>query len=396
VVGFVLCLGPSEPRTLSRVTDTARVGVGLLGYAFMGKAHSNAFKTLSYMLQSPPAVPRLVAIAGRDERAVRAAADRYGWERATTDWRDMMADPNVQVFDNGGPNDVHAEASIAAARAGKHVICEKPLARTAQEAKTMLDAVTQAGVKHMAAFNYRFVPAVRLAYELVKAGELGTIYQFRARYLQDWLSNPSAPHTWRLAGESAGSGALGDLGSHAVDLARFLIGEPAALSARLRTFTTQRPTRDGGTAQVTVDDAFAATVEFESGVMGTLEASRVANGRKNHFAWEINGSRGSIAFDLQRLNELRIYRPSAGGFASVLVTEADHPFMRDWWPTGHILGWEHTFVHEMAHFLDAVVNNREVAPYGATFDDGYRAALVCDAIALSDRERREVRVSELA
>jgi predicted dehydrogenase len=369
------------------LTSIPRIGVGMLGYAFMGKAHSHAMITLPHMVYPPPAVPVLAAISGRDAEAVRAAAVRYGYQRAYTDWQDLIADPNVQLLDNGGPNGAHAEPSIAAARAGKHVLCEKPLGRTAAEAKAMLDAVRLAGVKHMVGFNYRFVPAVRYAYELVRSGSLGTIRHFRARYLQDWLSDPSSPHSWRLTRATAGSGALGDLGAHVIDLARFLVGEPATVSASLKTFTVKRP---GGT--VDVDDAFAATVEFESGAIGTLEASRVALGRKNHMAFEINGSQGSLAFNLERLNELEVRAPGASGFTNVLVTDSNHPFMQHWWPTGHIIGWEHTFVHELAHLFDAIVNNHDVAPYGATFEDGYRAAIVCDAILSSSRERAQVQI----
>jgi predicted dehydrogenase len=364
------------------------IGVGVIGYAFMGKAHSHALKTLAYMLNPPPAAPLLAAIAGRDAAAVRAAAARYGYARAYTDWRDLVADPRVQLLDNSGPNDTHAEPCIAAAEAGKHVLCEKPLGRTAAEARTMLDAVARAGVKHMVGFNYRFVPAVRYAYELIRSGSLGTIYHFRARYLQDWLADPTAAHSWRLTKASAGSGALGDLGSHVVDLARFLVGEPASVSAALKTFTRERP---GGT--VDVDDTFAASVEFASGAIGTLEASRVALGRRNHMVFEINGSNGSLKFNLERLNELEVFATASGGFSDVLVTDSKHPFMQHWWPPGHIIGWEHTFVHELAHLLDAIAHGKDIAPYGATFEDGYRAAVVCDAIATSARERTAIPIT---
>jgi len=365
-----------------------QLGVGLIGYAFMGKAHSHALKTMAYMLNPPPAMPLLAAIAGRDAAAVRAAAAQYGFARAYTDWRDLVADPLVQLVDNGGPNDVHAEPCIAAAEAGKNVLCEKPLARSAAEARTMLDAVTRAGVQHMVGFNYRFVPAVRYAYELIRSGSLGTIHHFRARYLQDWLADPQAPYTWRLGTATAGSGALGDLGSHVVDLARFLIGEPTSISATLKTFTRERP---GGT--VDVDDAFAASVEFASGAIGTLEASRVALGRRNNLVFEINGSNGSLRFNLERLNELQVLASESGGFADVLVTDRQHPFMEHWWPPGHILGWEHTFVHELAHLFACIAQDKDVAPYGATFEDGYRAAVVCDAIATSARERTALRIT---
>ena len=379
-VGFVT-MGQSSGRE-----NVPEIGVGMLGYAFMGKAHSNALRKIPYMVDPLPAVPALVSICGRNEAAVRDAAARYGFQRYCTDWRDLIQDDAIQLFDNGGPNNTHAEPCIAAAEAGKHIICEKPLARTAQEAKSMLDAVNKAGVKHACAFNYRFVPALRLAREMIERGELGQIYHFRAVYLQEWIMDPQFPMVWRLKKDIAGSGALGDLGAHIIDLARFLVGEPTAISGLTQTFIKERPTDDGGRDTVDVDDAFVSLVQFANGAIGTLEASRYANGRKNHQRIEINGSKGSIVFDLERLNELEVHLSDsepgshAQGFRRVLVTEADHPFWKYWWPHGHIIGWEHTFVHEFTHLLDAIVNDTEVAPYGADFEDGYRAAVICDAV----------------
>jgi predicted dehydrogenase len=359
------------------VGEIPELGVGMLGYAFMGKAHANAYRTVAYMAWPPSLRPRLVAIAGRDEGAVTEAAERYGFERAVTDWHELVSDPAVQLFDNSGPNNLHAEPTVAAAEAGKHVFCEKPLARTAAESYELWQRVEATGVKHMTAFNYRFVPAVRLARELIESGELGEIHHFRGRYLQDWGS--TTDEAWRFRKEEAGSGALGDLGAHVFDLARYLVGEITAVAGSLRTFM---PGRD-------VDDAFEAVAEFENGAVGTIEATRFAAGRKNHFVWEINGSRGSLAFDLERLNELAVSE-GARGFRTLLVTESDHPFLRWWWPPGHMIGWEHTFVHEAAHLLDAIGNDRSVGPHGATFEDGYRAAEVCDAIVRSaESGRRE-------
>jgi predicted dehydrogenase len=379
--------------------DTPTVGIGMLGYAFMGKAHTNAYKTIPYMMYPPPATPRLVAICGRNEEAVSEAARRYGYEGYYTDWRQMLDDDRVQLFDNGGPNDQHAEPSITAAQAGKHVFCEKPLARTAEEARTMLDAVTEANVKHMVAFNYRFVPAIRQAYDLIHSGALGRIYHFRAVYLQEWIMpHYNTPMIWRLDKATAGSGALGDLGAHIIDLGRFLVGEMRSVSAMTRTFIKDRPLADGGSGTVDVDDAFVAAVEFDNGALGTLEASRFAAGRKNHQVLEINGERGSIRFDLERMNELEVFwvddePKETQGFHNVLVTEAYHPFWSNWWPHGHIIGWEHTFVHELTHFLDCIVNDKDVAPYGATFEDGYRAAVVCDAVLASANAKRQVDVT---
>ncbi len=391
-VGFVTMAGAKASG------KAPEVGVGMMGYAFMGKAHSNAFKKIPYMIYPPPAIPRLVAIAGRDQASVQEAARRYGYDTFYTDWRDMIKDDRVQLFDNGGPNDVHAEPTIAAARAGKHVLCEKPLARTAQEAAAMLDAVTKAGVKHMVAFNYRYVPAIRQAYDLIHSGQLGEIYHFRAVYLQEWIMDPAFPMVWRLDKKTAGSGALGDLGAHIIDLARFLIGEPRRVSAMMKTFIKDRPLPDGsGTGQVTVDDAFTSLFEFENGAMGTLEASRFCSGRKNHQVLEINGSKGSLVFNLERLNELDVFWKDeepreTRGFHNVLISESYHPFWENWWPQGHMIGWEHTFVHEIAHLLDAIVNNKEIAPHGATFDDGYKNAVICDAIAQSSESGRHVEI----
>jgi predicted dehydrogenase len=346
------------------------IGIGMLGYAFMGKAHSNAYKTLGYMTWPPPLMPQLVAIAGRNEEAVAEAAERYGFADHVTDWRALVSDDRVGLFDNAGPNNLHAEPTIAAAEAGKHVICEKPLGRDAAESYETWQRVAATGVKHMCAFNYRFVPAVRLARQIIESGELGEVQHFRGAYLQEWGTTEG--DIWRFQKDIAGSGALGDLGAHVIDLARYLVGEIAAVSAITATF---QPGRD-------VDDAVEAAVAFQSGAVGTIEASRFCQGRKNHFTWEINGSKGSLAFDLERLNELE-YSEGNKGFRTVLVSEADHPFWEFWWPQGHMIGWEHTFVHELHHLLTAIRDDGDVAPHGATLEDGYRAAEVCDAMLRS-------------
>jgi predicted dehydrogenase len=378
--------------------DAPEIGVGMLGYAFMGKAHSNAFKKIPYMMYPPAAIPTLAAIAGRNEEAVAEAARRYGYAGYYTDWRDMLADDRVQLFDNGGPNDAHAEPCIAAAEAGKHVFCEKPLARTAEEAKGMLDAVQKAGVKHMVAYNYRFVPAIRQIRKLIDSGALGQIYHFRAVYLQEWIMpHYNTPMIWRLQKEHAGSGALGDLGSHVIDLGRYLVGEIASVSAQTRTFIKQRPWGDGTMGTVDVDDAFAAVVEFDNGALGTVEATRFAAGRKNGQRIEINAEKGSIVFNLERMNELDVFwvgedPKETQGFHNVLVSEGYHPWWENWWPQGHMIGWEHSFVHEIHHLLDCIVNDKEVSPIGADFVDGYKNAVICDAILQSAAERRQIDV----
>jgi predicted dehydrogenase len=374
------------------------IGVGMLGYAFMGKAHSNALKKLPYMMYPPIAVPRLQAICGRNEGATAEAAKRFGYAKYYTDWRRMIRDKKVDVFDNGGPNDTHAVPSIAAAKAGKHVFCEKPLARTASEAYKMLDAVQQAGVQHMVAFNYRFVPAIVQARRLIESGALGRIFHFRAVYLQEWIIDPKFPKIWRLDAKVAGSGALGDLGAHVIDLGRFLVGEPSRVMAMTKTFVPERPMPDGkGMGKVDVDDAFVSLLEFENGAVGTVEASRFCHGRKNYNCIEINGEKGSIRFNLERMNELEVFwagedPKETRGFHDVLVTESFHPYWENWWPHGHIIGWEHTFVHEFNHFFGAILGKWKVEPYGASFVDGYRNAVICDAIVKSSKSGRAVDV----
>ena len=366
--------------------DVAPIGIGMLGYAFMGKAHANGYKTLAYMTWPPPLRPELVAIAGRNEEAVAEAARRYGFAEHVTDWRALISDDRIGLFDNAGPNNLHAEPTIAAAEAGKHVICEKPLGRDAAESFDTWQRVQAAGVKHMCAFNYRFVPAVRLAREIIAAGDLGDIHHFRGAYLQEW--GTTSAEVWRFDKSLAGSGALGDIGAHVIDLARYLVGEIATVSARLATFAPGRE----------VDDAVEAVVGFENGAAGTIEATRFATGRKNAFRWAINGSTGSLAFDLERINELQVHFAGttpgerAQGFRTVLVSEPDHPFWEHWWPQGHVIGWEHTFVHELHHLLTAIRDDTDVAPHGATLEDGYRAAEVCDAMLRSSEQgtREEV------
>lgn len=390
--GFVTMGEAGEER------EVPTLGIGMLGYAFMGKAHTNAYKTLDYIDTPPPTRTQLVAIGGRSRDKVEAAARRYGYEHALTDWHDLISLPDIQIFDNCAPNNLHAEPCIAAAEAGKHVICEKPLGRDTAEARRMLEAVREAGVVNMTAFNYRFVPAVRLMRDIIEQGRLGKIYHFRARYLQEWIMDPNVEMVWRLDAAEAGSGALGDLGTHIIDLARYLVGEPENVQGLAKTFIPERRTADGNLAPVTVDDAFGALVSFHNGAMGTLEASRFARGRKNHQVIEINGERGSLVFNLERLNELEVYLPQeeapadVQGFRQVLVTESYHPFYAAWWPQGHIIGWEHSFVHEIRHFLQAIIEGKSVTPHGADFEDGYRATVVADAILESNRTGKRVEI----
>lgn len=371
-------------------------GFGLIGYNFMGKAHSHALKTIPHMMWPPPALPLLVSICGRDAPAVDEAAHRYGFRRSTTDWQDLVADPEVDIVDNLTPNNLHAAPSIAAADAGKPIICEKPLGRSAEESKSMFEAVRKAGVKHMCAFNYRFVPALQLARQLIKDGRLGEIYHFRASYQQSGRVNPDSPMTWRFRGDVAGFGALGDLGSHSIDQARWLVGEIGSVSGLTKTFITNRPTGATNSERepVTVDDAALSMLEFENGAIGLVEVTRCATGRKNYHVIEVNGSRGSIHFNCERLNELMFFSfddpPDVQGFRDVLVTENIHPYGKFWWPAGHILGWEHTFTHELYHFLTALVNDEPIEPIGATFEDGYRNSVILDGLKESSETGRKV------
>ena len=379
---------------------TKEIGIGMLGYAFMGRAHSHAWTDLPIFFWPLPAIPRLIVVYGRHEDRVKDAMVRYGFKKYTTDWREVIKDPEVEILDNCLPNYMHKDPCIEAIEAGKHVVCEKPLARDSIEAREMRDAAKRAKIKTMCAFNYRFVPAVRLAKKILEEGILGRIFHFRARYLQDWIVSPEFPLVWRLRKEYAGSGPLGDLGSHIIDLARFLVGEVTAVTGVMRTFIEERPLPEDPTkkGKVTVEDAFSATVEFENGAIGTLEASRFATGRKNYNNFEINCEKGSIEFNLERLNELRVYvvepdeRKYLEGWHEIIVTDPAHPFIEYYWPPGHILGWEHTFVNELHHFLDCVVNDKDVGPYGATFEDGYRCAVICDAILKAAEEGRRVTV----
>jgi predicted dehydrogenase len=371
------------------------INVALIGYAFMGRAHSNAYRQVVPFL-APRLTPRLKVICGRSARNVEAAARQWGWDEAATDWQAVVARPDVDLVDICTPGDSHAPIAIAAAREGKAVLCEKPLANSLREAETMLAAVEKAGVTHMICHNYRRVPAVMLAAQIISSGQLGDIRHFRGTYLQDWITDPKFPLVWRLDRKRAGSGALGDLGAHVVDLARYLVGEIAEVAGDLRTFVTRRPLpgAPGRLGKVTVDDAATALVRFANGAMGTVEATRMAPGRKNHNRFEINGSKGSVAFDLERMNELDVYfesdRRGLRGFRTILATEAGHPFIKAWWPPGHAIGYEHTFTHTVYDLLEAMADDRLPEP---SFVDGVKNQRVLDAIEHAARDRTWVKCS---
>ncbi|WP_247728574.1 Gfo/Idh/MocA family protein [Halovivax limisalsi] len=363
--------------------------VGMLGYRFMGRAHANALARLPMFVPDAPAVDRAVVV-GRDEAALAEAAPELGFDRWSTDWRDAVE--AVDVFYNLGPNFLHAEPSIAALEADTAVLCEKPLAHTLEAAEAMADAAASASVPAWCAFNYRFVPAIRYAHRLLSNGELGEIREVRARYLQDWLVDPTEPWSWRLDEELAGTGVLGDLGSHLIDLVRFLVGDAGGAgpieraSGQLRTFVEERPVEGGDERRpVTVDDACTAQLAFEGGAMGTLEASRTSPGHKNDLSLSIHGTEGSLRFSLERLNELELKRADDRGYETILVTDEDDPYLEHWWPPGHVLGWEHTFVHENAAFLAAVETGEPADP---SFADGRAVQRAIAAIVESD-ERGE-------
>jgi len=331
-------------------------------------------------------------LIGRDEDALAEAAQRLGFARTATDWREVVE--AVDVFYNLGPNHVHREPSIAAMEAGTPVFCEKPLAPTLSDAEAMADAAADSSVTHGCAFNYRFVPAIQYARNLIADGELGEIHHVRGRYMQDWLVDPDAPWSWRNDAEMAGSGALGDLGAHTVDLVHFLAGDaPGAgsidrVSGHLATFVDERPVEGGDeTRPVTVDDAYSAQLAFEDGAMGTIEASRFANGKQNDHTIEVHGSAGSLRFSLKRLNELEVLREDSRGYETVLVTDPGDPYVDHWWPPGHVLGWEHTFVHENYEFLSLIASGETAADSDlASFHDGLAAQRVLDAIERSDEQ----------
>ncbi|WP_406066379.1 Gfo/Idh/MocA family protein [Micromonospora sp. NBC_00860] len=372
----------------------------MVGYAFMGAAHSQAWRTVNRVFDLP-ARARMALICGRDTAKVADAADTLGWDAYTTDWRDLINRDDIDVVDICTPGDSHAEIALAALAAGKHVLCEKPLANSVEEARAMTaaaDVARAAGVRSMCGFNYRRVPAVTMMRQLVADGRLGVIRHVRATYLQDWIVDPQFPLVWRLQKDRAGSGALGDIGAHIIDLTQFVTGQRiSGVSAVTETFVKERPlpaessglaaSVDGHTAPtgtVTVDDAAVFVARLDGGALATYEASRFATGRKNALRVEINGSLGSVVFDLERLNELEFYdatRPAVEqGFNRILVTEGEHPYMSAWWPPGHIIGYEHSFTHEMRDFIEAVATGVDPTP---SFADALQVQLVLDAVARS-------------
>jgi predicted dehydrogenase len=364
-----------------------KLRVAMIGYQFMGRAHANAWRQVGRFFELPAEV-ELAVVCGRSEAGVAAAAAKLGFAEAATEWSEVVRRKDVDVVDVCTPGDSHAEIAIAAAEAGKAVLCEKPLANSVADATRMRDAVKRARVVNGVCHNYRRAPAVALAKRLIESGQLGRLHHWRGTYLQDWIVDPAFPRVWRLQKEHAGSGALGDIASHSVDLARHLVGEITEVSGLLETFVPERPLPEGrGMGAVDVDDAALALVRFAGGAIGTIEGTRFAPGRKNFNRFEVNGSRGSLAFDLERMNELELYEETGpeSGFRTILATDASHPYVAAWWPPGHILGYEHTFVHTVHDFVVAAAGG---APMKPDFEDGLANQRVLDAIERSAMSRR--------
>ena len=383
------------------------LNVGLIGYKFMGKAHSNAFRQLG-MFFAPPYQIKMKTLCGRDEKWVGEAAQQFGWAGIETDWRALVRQPDIDLVDIVTPSNLHSEMAIEAAKNGKHIFCEKPLATRLSDARKILEAVETAGVKHQIGFNYRFAPAVALAKKMISDGKLGKIFHFRGSYLQDYIVDPDFPLVWRLEKEVCGSGSHGDLGSHVIDLARYLVGDVKCVTGMSKTFIKERPiveemqglsgkaTENAKRGTVDVDDATSFLFEFESGALGVIEATRFAQGHKNDLRFEINGEKGSLKFELERINELQYFNADdeegLQGFRLIQASEGVHPYLHAWWPAGHVIGYEHTFVHEMLEFANAIVNNTPTQP---SFADGLECTKILEAVDLSVQRKAWVAVGSL-
>jgi len=374
------------------------VRVGLIGYKFMGKAHSNAYLSAPRFFDLD-AVPVMKAICGRDEKGVRAMQQKWGWESYETSYEALIARKDIDLVDVSTPNVSHYEIVMAALAAGKMVACEKPLAMNVEQAKKMAAEAKRRGLLNTVWFNYRRCPAIGLAKQLIEEGRLGQIYHVRAVYLQDWIIDPEFPLVWRLQKEIAGSGAHGDLNAHIIDLARYLVGEIVEVVGHAQTFIKERPLlaetagglgakAKGGRGKVTVDDACIFLAEFSNGAIGTFEATRFAAGRKNYNRIEINGSKGSLAFCFERMNELEFFSREdpahIQGFKTILATESVHPYMKAYWPPGHIIGYEHGFISQVADMMQAIAHGTAIKP---DFEDGLRCQEVLEAVMKSAADR---------
>jgi predicted dehydrogenase len=381
--------------------------VGMIGYRFMGKAHSNAWRQAPHFFPLKAEI-EMRTVCGRDPAGVEEARKQLGWSHGSTDWKSVVTSPDIDIVDINTPNDSHAEIAIAAAQAGKHILCEKPLALTVAQCQQMLDAVRKAKIVHMVCHNYRRIPAIAQAKKMIDEGAIGEIFHYYARYAQDWIVDPKFPLVWRLQKGVSGSGTHGDINAHIIDLGRYLVGEFKEVIGLMHTFIKERPLMDeGGKGQglggkaaqrmgkVTVDDAAMFLGRFQNGALANLEATRFALGRKNHIAIEINGSKGSLAFDFEDMNRLKFFDNTQPGdrqgFRDILVTQPGgaHPYVGAWWPPGHIIGYEHTFVHTIADFVNAVVDGKSVQP---TFEDGLKNERVLEAVEESAKSRQWVKV----
>jgi len=386
-----------------------KLNIALIGYAFMGKAHSNAYRKLPMFFPDTGIDPVMKVLCGRNKAAVTKAAEQFGWEETANQWRRVVNRDDIDVVDICTPGNEHAPMVLAALKAGKHVICEKPLANSLKEAQEIVRAAKKAKGKTMVAFNYRRVPAIALARQLISEGKIGQIYHWRAVYLQDWIMDPDFPLVWRLQKSKAGSGPHGDLNAHIIDLALHLVGDIDTVVGADSTFIKKRPLAEAVDAPlgassgkskkkgtVTVDDTTMFLARFKNGAMGTFEATRFAGGRRNHNRFEINGSKGSIVFNLERMNELEYYSAAdeshTQGFRTIIVNEGDHPYMSAWWPPGHIIGWEHTFVHEIKDFFEAIAKNRKASP---DFAEGTKVQAVLEAVSSSARQKKWMKVPKI-
>ena len=365
-----------------------KLNIAMLGHGFMGKTHSNAWRQV-HRFYNTPFEPVMKVVCGHHEAETAQAAQALGWQEHSTNWEEVVRRPDIDVIDICTPGDLHMPMAIAAADAKKVVFCEKPLANNLQEAEQMLDAVRRNNVLHMINHNYRRVPAVTLAKQLIDEGRIGQVHHYRGTYLQDWIVDPQFPRVWRLEKSKAGSGALGDIASHSIDLSRYLVGEITEVAGLLKTFITERPLPEDSTkmGKVDVDDTSISMVKFDNGAIGTIESSRFATGRKNYNRFEINGSKGSIVFDLERMNELELYLEEGpnSGFKTILVTDAKHPYMLGWWPPGHIIGYEHTFTHAVYDLLVAIDEGKMPSP---NFEDGVQNQKILDAIEKASESRK--------
>ena len=396
------------------------INVGLIGYKFMGKAHSNGLTKIGMFFDNSANINKKV-ICGRDPEWVKESAEKFGWSEYETSWEKLVKRPDIDMIDITAPSNAHKEIGIAAANEGKHIFCEKPLALTLADAREMYEAAEKNKIKHQIGFNYRFAPAVLLAKKIIDDGKIGKVFHVRANFLQDWIIDPEFPLVWRLDKKVCGSGSLGDLGAHFIDMARFLVGDFATVMGMSKTFVKSRPLSESMTglsgkaveidvrtnkagvaaprADVEVDDGTVFVAEFKNGALGVFEATRFAQGHKNDMSIEINGELGSVKFIFERMNELQYFsaadEPGLQGFRLIQASEGIHPYMHAWWPVGHVIGYEHTFVHELYEFTEAIANDRPLNPICPDFSDGVKCSQIIEAVELSCERKALVEVDSL-